>query len=625
MNRLGTTLVAAGRIRPDQLLGALARQAEQGGYLGQHLVDDGALSRRELHAALAHQWGLVPRDLVREPPEADVLDLVDVDDLAARGWMPCSVDPAGVVVATTVRPGPDLDHEVADLFPRREITYVACTRRDLDRTAAHHRRHPGLATAEEGAHRVEIGTSVRHILGSAGAVALLTLGPPALSAAALAVSGVLLVLVVLAQCCVAVLDGRPGAVRAGGSPSGVADDLFLPVYTVLVPVAGEHGAIERAIENLTALDYPRSRLDAVLLVADDPASRDEVRRSAPPSWVRVVETAATGLVATLDEGLSAARGRYVVAYTAQERPDAHQLRGAVEEFEKDLAANLADPAQRPALAGLRTARLRWGRGSSWPSMAESLTETMVLDRSFPWRGTDVLLRRDLTSVHCNTHVLRTLGGWRAVTGRGSGTSSPAATARVGILDSTSHRARQPGPHVLEHHVMVLRTALGRERDRLRRGDTCRSGPLRWIAADVALGLLLPAFLLLPALASGAALAFWLRSPELSPAAFDAGLIGLAALPLGLLVATVVAGALAAWRQGWTAGLQALLLPATWLLLSVAACRAVVLLSRAHPLAAAAPAGAAVRARGGDPRGEWLSRPPVAPGSHPSRPGSTGSG
>ena len=138
MNRIGNRLVARGLVEPGALDDALERQKVEGGYLGELLLDAGALSRQALHHGLAEQWGMVWRDLDREPPDPVLLARTEIDRCLELGWLPCEVTDDAVVVATTVQPGPDLLLEIEEEFPGLSVRLVACTRRDLDQIGRAH-------------------------------------------------------------------------------------------------------------------------------------------------------------------------------------------------------------------------------------------------------------------------------------------------------------------------------------------------------------------------------------------------------------------------------------------------------------------------------------------------------
>ncbi len=438
---IGARLVATGRIDAAQLVWALERQRTLGGYVGQHLVDGGHLTRSELHAALAEHWELSPRDLVAHPPSPELLAELDPETVVELGWVPCELTADGVVVATSVRPAEELLVEIEEHFPGRAIELVACTQRDLDALALLARRARG---PQQPARRSpSTGVRTAHYLG------VLVLGVAALAA------GFVVPLWLLAACVLlaAVVFLAGAATQAVSGLSALAppeeethraprlDDAELPVYTVLMRIEGGDEAVRRALTTLRGYDYPTARLDAVLLVSeDDTATLDGVRRVAPPEWVRVARVPAAEHgepVLALDHGLALARGRYVVAYAADEVPAADQLRRAVSAFDADLAAGLDSPlGQAPApLVGLRADRRADGAGRSHFARMTEIDDALDLGRLSGDHGH----RHALKSVHFNMRLLRRHGGFALAT-----RTLPPDGPRIEHLDSISVRAADPG-------------------------------------------------------------------------------------------------------------------------------------------------------------------------------------
>ena len=592
MTRIGDQLVEDGLIEQGDLEAALVQQSVQGGYLGQHLVDGGFVTRQQLYDGLAVQWDVARRDLDRDPPDPGLMGRIDIERSLELGWVPCEISPDGhVVVATTVRPGQDLLDEVHDVFPAMPVRFVASTGRDLDRLAVRLRpgspatpapRTPGPRLGWCRARTVrDLGTGVAAV----GVVALTLAAPPTALVAVLAATGATVLLGVVVQCAgavsVAVRESRPGPDVRGPAGEVPVDDILLPTYSILVAVTGGAAGVRRALACLEGLDYPATRKDAILLVDEtDAAALAAVRRSAPPSWVRLVThppALTADAVAVHDEGLALARGRYVVAYSTDELPARDQLCCAVKAFEADLQENLTARRDRLALAGLRVTGRVHGRRTSVATMLGELDRTLVLDRSYPWRGGAVDLRHELTSVHFNTRVLRRLGGWRfAVTG------DAATPGRMARLDSvTLVRRHADLASLVTDRAFDMERSVRRATARARRllplGGSAAPTPAAAVAgfATPAMALVYP----FAVLASGATA---LRRAEVAPSLLPLGFVGLAALAMGLLLAMGVAGVLGAGRQRWRALLGASLLPALLLVHAAAAWYAALVLLPCHP-------------------------------------------
>jgi cellulose synthase/poly-beta-1,6-N-acetylglucosamine synthase-like glycosyltransferase len=110
------------------------------------------------------------------------------------------------------------------------------------------------------------------------------------------------------------------------------DDGYLPSVAVIVTAYNEEGAIERRLENLRALDYPRELLE---LVVTSDASTDRTEELAEAAGARVIRNPRGGKVAAQDAAVRATDAD-VVAFSdanATWAPDALRR----------LVRNLADP------------------------------------------------------------------------------------------------------------------------------------------------------------------------------------------------------------------------------------------------------------------------------------------
>ncbi|MFC0481732.1 glycosyltransferase family 2 protein [Gellertiella hungarica] len=110
----------------------------------------------------------------------------------------------------------------------------------------------------------------------------------------------------------------------------------LPVYTVLVALYREAEVVDQLLDALLALDWPASRLDIKLVCEEDDRSTLGALavRTLPPH-VEVVRVPATGprtKPKALTYALAGSRGDYVTIYDAEDRPHPLQLREAHARF-----------------------------------------------------------------------------------------------------------------------------------------------------------------------------------------------------------------------------------------------------------------------------------------------------
>jgi len=182
-------------------------------------------------------------------------------------------------------------------------------------------------------------------------------------------------------------------------------DRDLPIYTVIAPLYREAAVAPELIANLTRLDYPRERLQVlVMLEADDLETQAVFAAMELPSFVQVI-VAPPGEPKTkpraCNVALDRARGELVVIYDAEDKPDPMQLREAAARFAAapaDLAC-LQAPLRIEAEKGFLPAQFALEYALQFEVVQPALAR---FGAPFPLGG---------TSNHFRTSVLRKVGGW----------------------------------------------------------------------------------------------------------------------------------------------------------------------------------------------------------------------
>ncbi len=128
----------------------------------------------------------------------------------------------------------------------------------------------------------------------------------------------------------------PARRTSGGAP---------PVYSVLVALHREAAMAEPLARAMSALDWPRSKLEVFFVCeANDPetiAAVEEAIRGEPNfSVIATPRTSPTTKPKALNFALPLARGEFVVLYDAEDRPDPGQLKAAHAAF-REAPAQLA--------------------------------------------------------------------------------------------------------------------------------------------------------------------------------------------------------------------------------------------------------------------------------------------
>mgnify|MGYP002778797351 FL=1 len=188
-------------------------------------------------------------------------------------------------------------------------------------------------------------------------------------------------------------------------PPPALPDERLPRYSVLAPMYREADMVAQCVAALDALDYPRDRLQVLLVLEADDAATQAAAAAQPLPTGFSVFVAPPGEPRTkpraCNHALAAVTGELVTIYDAEDRPDPQQLRQAAAAF----------GSGPPSLACVQ-APLRVEVGSDFLSRQFALEYAALFEVTLP-----ALARLGLafplggTSNHLHTATLRALGGW----------------------------------------------------------------------------------------------------------------------------------------------------------------------------------------------------------------------
>jgi cellulose synthase/poly-beta-1,6-N-acetylglucosamine synthase-like glycosyltransferase len=341
--RIGEILIDRGLIVEAQLAAALETQERAGNRIGEILYHEGQIGEGALAAALADQLRFPLVDLTGINPTAEALEVVP-ETLQREGrCLPLEVDEDTLYLAIADPLDDTTYAAIRDLTDLRVRTYMV-TRSALDELLRriHRGDHVRVARSEllarfpeESANRV-LSDSQRISLVAvvAAAVAVLALAP-AVGASALMVA--FLGAYVLSSGYRVALTRRPrdGAGQLSFDSAQVSDldERDLPTYSILVPLFGEANGIDRLAESLRRIDYPKAKLEILLLCEEEDEATIRAVRAAdlPPHFelLLVPDSDPKTKPKACNYGLHQARGRYVVVFDAEDRPDPDQLKKAV--------------------------------------------------------------------------------------------------------------------------------------------------------------------------------------------------------------------------------------------------------------------------------------------------------
>ena len=433
-------------ITEAQLDEALFARARSDSRLGPVLLSLNFLTPRELYVALAAVWGADYAEIDPNAFDPDVVAMVDLEQALREGWIPTHRDESGaIIVMTSQRPSEQLRTDI-ELTLREVVRIVVGSEWEVSRAIQLGYRDAVVEKATLSLWRSDSSASARSVLDrsqklAGGLVALLLITCAILwpreviAILALVVSlGFLMGIAFKFVMCMTGARMEFEAIVTDDDISELRED-ELPIYTVLVPCYKESEIVSQLVDNLGALDYPVEKLEILLLLeADDVETLEAAKASKPPRTVTIVVTP-DGQPKTKPKacnvGLLLAKGKYLVIYDAEDRPDPDQLKRAVIGFRK----------AREGTVCLQAAL------NYFNAEENALTRMFTLEYSF-WfdymlPGLDARampIPLGGTSNHFDTAALRELGGWdpfNVTEDADLGIRVAARGKHVGVIDSTT--------------------------------------------------------------------------------------------------------------------------------------------------------------------------------------------
>lgn len=452
-------LVERGALSGQEAAWAEKTHRREGGWIGSSLAAHGLVSRRELYGALAACLGLDFVDLLAEPPEAELLHPEQLHSMMSDWWCPWQITGEGsdrTLVVATADPESLPGDRLRDVFNVRHLRLAITTDWDIlqtvlsvgSETIADH-----AASALERA-RPELSARFGPSLSQKLFALALVLGLLGLAIWDPFVGLATLLWLLSSLFCISILtkgllfwagarsvraerERRLRYVIEHGHPprARVIPDAELPVYTILVPCYHEANVLPKLVDNIAELDYPRSKLQVLLLLeADDVETLEAAKALRFPDYLRIVilpDGAPRTKPRACNIGLGLARGEFLVIYDAEDRPEPGQLRDVVARFRE------GDDE-----LGCIQARLNYfNTEQNFLTRMFTLEYSMWFDYILP--GLDKLkvpIPLGGTSNHFKVSVLRELGGWdpwNVTEDADLGIRATALGYRVATIDSTT--------------------------------------------------------------------------------------------------------------------------------------------------------------------------------------------
>lgn len=407
--------LAAGLIPPDMLALALERQRQWGSRLGQILVSTGALRFSDLARLYGAQRGLPVVDLTAEPRDETLTEEGDLDFYLRTACLPWRRRAGETIYIAS---DPDSARDAIATHDGRARPVFVASHRDISRTLIRdfapaltdravfdlHRNMPESSAAARLSRAQMFWFAGLFLAFAAG----LALAPWQIFAALnIAIGIVFLGVAVMryASIFVGLLSPRTAEERAFAN-QGVPPDSELPVYTIMVPLFREASVLPILARSLGELDYPASKLDIKLILEEsDRETLDAAKALNLPDHFEFI-IVPTSLPQTKPKACNFAlpfvRGDYVVIYDAEDCPEPKQLKKAVAAF------RLGD--ERLACVQAQLNYYNWNE--NWLTRQFAIEYSAFFDLLLP-----MMVRLGLpiplggTSTHFRTNVLRKAGAW----------------------------------------------------------------------------------------------------------------------------------------------------------------------------------------------------------------------
>jgi cellulose synthase/poly-beta-1,6-N-acetylglucosamine synthase-like glycosyltransferase len=416
-NRLGDILIARGLISQEELERALKLQKTSSDRLGQILVSSGLINRLVLSEALADQFGLKHINLRLEQADPAVVKIMDADTCRKLGCLP--VRRVGKILIVAITDPTQMNSIKAEIekLHSGEIEYRMTSEFDIEwvSRAVFHDSYMresiwGLfyRNPQESAYQTFTKPQIAFFV---LAFSLVVGGLFYRQYQTLLYFNILISFIYLGISIFRfwiAFRGASAPVEAQISQNDLKNlkESDLPVYTILIPVFKEKEVLPSLLQSLENLDYPKSKLDIKLLLEEvDKETRDEAMRIKPPGnieFITIPDSKPRTKPKACNYGLISARGKYLVIYDAEDKPEPDQLKKVVVAFKQGGDDLVCVQAKLNYYNRNQNMLTRWFtcEYSNWFDMI-----LPGLDReNFP-------IPLGGTSNHFVTEKLRELGGW----------------------------------------------------------------------------------------------------------------------------------------------------------------------------------------------------------------------
>lgn len=350
MPRLGEILLEERLLDEERLRHSLEIQRQWGTRLGEIVVAQGYVRRIDLYKSLARALEIFFLEVEPETdwPEEEALSLLELDFMLERRAVPFWVIEGQLVVGMV---DPLDKRTIREIEARTGLPVRPAVITDLDHMSVLQEVHGEELLREATQALVEFDPELsalrvfsRRVLFTFGAVAsafllLLYLWTTPVTIFLFGFVNFLYLVMLLFKGSLVVLGSRQEFEETVSDEEVTAlSEEDLPYYTVLVPLFKEAAVVPQIIDALERLDYPKSKLDVKFLFeAEDTETLAAAKALDPPGFVNFL-VVPPGVPQTKPRaanwGLRFARGRVVTIFDAEDVPDPDMLKKAVAAFRK---------------------------------------------------------------------------------------------------------------------------------------------------------------------------------------------------------------------------------------------------------------------------------------------------
>ncbi len=193
-------------------------------------------------------------------------------------------------------------------------------------------------------------------------------------------------------------------------PLNDLSDFSQPKFTILVPLYKEANMVRELMKNLDRLNYPRDKIDIILITeADDLMTNWTIRHYLRPPFQHIIIP--HSLPRTKPKALNQAynrippdeRGDIITVYDAEDRPHPNQLREAVKALAKD-----------PALVAVQSPLRYANDADNWLTRQFAIEYSILFEVWNPALARlGIIFTLGGTSNHIRREALEAAGGWDA--------------------------------------------------------------------------------------------------------------------------------------------------------------------------------------------------------------------